>query len=108
MKGEKGSILNEKGFTLIEMMIVILIISVLLLIAVPSMSKSNKVVKEKSCEATIDLIQSQVSVYQIEKGVLPSTISDMKTAGYIDQTTCPGEIALEITADGTVQQVVTP
>ena len=45
----------QKGFTLIEMLIVLMIISILLLIAVPNMSKNTKVANEKGCDATIDL-----------------------------------------------------
>ncbi|WLD92051.1 competence type IV pilus major pilin ComGC [Alkalihalobacillus sp. AL-G] len=108
MKEVTGFVYNEKAFTLIEMMIVILIISILLLIAVPSMSKSNQIVKDKSCLATIDLIQSQVAAYQINEGTLPIDLNGMLTDGYIDQTTCPGGQQLEITFDGTVQKVGTP
>ena len=34
---------NDKGFTLIEMMIVLLIISILILIAIPNVTKHSKV-----------------------------------------------------------------
>ncbi|MCF6137887.1 competence type IV pilus major pilin ComGC [Pseudalkalibacillus berkeleyi] len=83
---------NEKGFTLIEMLIVILIISILLLIAVPNMSKNTAVVKDKSCEATIELIQSQVAVYEVEKGTPPTDMSDL--TDYVDTITCADGEAL--------------
>ena len=35
------NIMNQKGFTLIEMLIVLLIISVLILITVPNLTKHN-------------------------------------------------------------------
>ncbi len=47
----KKLIKNEKAFTLIEMMIVLLVISVLLIIAVPNISKHNSNINEKGCEA---------------------------------------------------------
>lgn len=103
MKDITNIVRSEKGFTLIEMMIVILIISILLLIAVPSMSKSNKIVQDKSCEATIDLVQSQVAAYQMNEGALPAEIQDMVDKEYIDQMKCPGGEVLEITVDGKVQ-----
>ena len=40
---------NEKAFTLIEMMIVLLIISVLILIAIPNVTKHSKSIDEKGC-----------------------------------------------------------
>lgn len=90
---------NAHGFTLIEMMIVMTIISILLLIIVPNMSASTSVVKEKSCDATIKLLQSQVAVYEIEHGSPPTDIDDL--AQYVDRTDCPDGTELTIT-DGTV------
>lgn len=98
---------NEGGFTLIEMLIVILIISILLLIAVPNMAKNSNVVKEKSCEATIQLLQSQVAAYEVEKGELPADFSVMDD--YIDHWKCPDGQELEldngkvVRPNGTVQ-----
>jgi competence protein ComGC len=85
---------NEGGFTLIEMLIVILIISILLLIAVPNMAKNSNVVKEKSCEATIQLLQSQVAAYEVEKGELPTDFTVMNE--YIDHWKCPDGKELEL------------
>lgn len=93
---------EESGFTLIEMLIVIIIISTLLLIAVPSMSKSNEVVGNKSCDVTIKLLQSQVAAYEIEKGSLPLDLETLATDGYIDKATCPGGETLKL-VDGKVE-----
>lgn len=71
-------LIEEDGFTLIEMMIVLMIISVILLIAVPNMTQNNAVAQDKGCEATIDLLQAQVGAYQIEKGVKPTTLNDIE------------------------------
>lgn len=94
---------QEKGFTLIEMMIVIMIISVLLLIAVPGLTKNNDVVEEKSCEATIKVAQTQVAAYKANENKLPASIDDLVAGDYLDmeETTCPGGEALTIT-DGKV------
>ncbi|TLS36342.1 competence type IV pilus major pilin ComGC [Pseudalkalibacillus caeni] len=81
--------LNDKGFTLIEMMIVMVIISMLLLIAVPSVTKNKSVASSKGCEATVKLIQTQVRAYELENSVLPTDLETLKTAEYIDTTTCP-------------------
>ncbi|SFG11343.1 competence type IV pilus major pilin ComGC [Sporolactobacillus nakayamae] len=72
---------SERGFTLIEMMIVLFIISILLLIAVPNMTKSNTVVMGKSTEATVKLVQSQVAAYQMDNnGALPESLEDLQPA----------------------------
>ncbi|MFG6494204.1 competence type IV pilus major pilin ComGC [Fictibacillus sp. UD] len=92
---------NEQGFTLIEMMIVLLIISVLMLIALPSMTKNNSLVKSLGCEATIDLVQGQVGAYEAEKNVLP-TIEDLFVNKYIDTKVCPDKRPLVIDSEGIV------
>lgn len=40
---------NEKGFTLIEMMIVLFVISILLLITIPNVTKNQSSITEKGC-----------------------------------------------------------
>ncbi|WYP25251.1 competence type IV pilus major pilin ComGC [Alkalihalobacillus sp. FSL W8-0930] len=86
----------QKGFTLVEMLVVLMIISILLLIAIPNMTKNNEVANEKGCDATIKLLQSQVSVYQLEEGIAPSSISDLVDGGYADQGNCPNGDQLEL------------
>lgn len=98
---------NEKGFTLIEMMIVLLIISVLMLIALPSMTKNNKIVKTLGCEATIDLVQGQVGAYEAEHNSLP-TLQQLLDDKYVDTIVCPGDIPLEMDAEGIVSIAGTP
>ncbi|GAY75286.1 competence type IV pilus major pilin ComGC [Sporolactobacillus inulinus] len=69
---------SQRGFTLIEMMIVLFIISVLLLIAVPNMTKSNVVVQKKSTDATVQLVQGQVAAYQTNhNGDLPDNLDEL-------------------------------
>ncbi|KHF38086.1 competence type IV pilus major pilin ComGC [Halalkalibacter okhensis] len=91
---------NEKGFTLVEMLIVLMIISLLLLIAVPNMSNNNEVAASKGCEATVKLIQSQVYAYEIENGKLPDKLEDL-SPDYVDKLTCPDDSELDY-ENGTV------
>ncbi|MFC0188284.1 competence type IV pilus major pilin ComGC [Fictibacillus aquaticus] len=88
---------NEKGFTLIEMMIVLLIISVLMLIAIPSITKNNEVSRKLGCEATIDLLQGQVGAYEAENNATP-TLQDLLDDDYVDTITCPDGTGLVLTS----------
>ncbi|MER2153220.1 MAG: prepilin-type N-terminal cleavage/methylation domain-containing protein [Solibacillus sp.] len=47
---------NEKGFTLVEMLVVLLIISILILVTIPNVSKHFASIDEKGCDAYILVI----------------------------------------------------
>lgn len=95
---------NVRGFTLIEMMIVLMIISALLLIAVPNMSKNNTIAQDKGCEATIDLLQAQVGAYQIEENKFPDSLEVLKNEGYVEIIECPNGTELILSDEGIVEE----
>ncbi|PRO66688.1 competence type IV pilus major pilin ComGC [Alkalicoccus urumqiensis] len=80
---------NEKGFTLIEVMVVLVIISMLLLVFIPNLAKNQSVAGEKSCEAVLELTESQVLAYYSDNGDYPASIEELETEGYVDRTECP-------------------
>ncbi|MCA0970098.1 prepilin-type N-terminal cleavage/methylation domain-containing protein [Halobacillus litoralis] len=84
---------NEKGFTLIEMLIVLLVISVLLIITIPNLSAQTGTIRSKGCEALISTAEAQTEAYLIENETYPATIETLVTDGYLKQTDCPnGEV----------------
>ncbi len=93
---------DEKGFTLIEMLIVMLVISVLLIITVPNVMKNQEAVNSKGCEAYVKMIEGQVQAYKLKEGTLP-TMEKLISSGFIkEDVKCPeGKIAV-IAVDGTV------
>ncbi len=93
---------NQRGFTLIEMLVVLMIISVLLMIAIPSMTKNNDIVQGKGCEATIKLVQTQVHAFEIEKGNIPENLKELVEGNYIDRTSCPDDTELTLDDKGNV------
>jgi competence protein ComGC len=93
---------NEKGFTLIEMMIVMLIISVLLIITIPNVAKHNTNINTKGCEAFERMVEAQVQAYKMDKGELPSSVDQLKSADYLKNTKCPDGTEVVIGKDGTV------
>ncbi|MBD8071336.1 competence type IV pilus major pilin ComGC [Bacillus sp. PS06] len=95
--------MNQKGFTLVEMLIVLLVISVLLLIAIPNVTKHNSFINKKGCDAFIKTVEAQVQAYEMEEGELPKTMQELKTEGYIENTTCPKGDEVIINDDGTVE-----
>ena|SRR5690625_1115831 len=80
---------EENGFTLIEMLIVLTIITVLIILMVPNLTKKSENIHTTGCEALVQTVQAQVSAFQLEKGRSPNNLKELKT-GYIseDQLTC--------------------
>ncbi|WP_019242547.1 MULTISPECIES: competence type IV pilus major pilin ComGC [Bacillus] len=81
--------MNQKGFTLIEMLIVLLVISILLIITIPNIVKQQDSIQNKGCEAFVKMVQGQVQSYQIDNNKLPTSLSILKDEGYIHKTSCP-------------------
>lgn len=96
---------NNRGFTLIEMMIVLLVISVLLIITIPNVTKHNSKINSKGCDAFVKMVQAQVQAYEIDKKAIPSNIQDLVDEDYLNEnnTTCPNGKAITISADGKVE-----
>nr|WP_106779862.1 competence type IV pilus major pilin ComGC [Lysinibacillus timonensis] len=93
---------HEKGFTLIEMMIVLLIISVLIIITIPNVTKHFATIDEKGCEAYVTMVQGQVEAYRIENNKYP-TVQELIQDKYITSTNCPnGKQTIVIDENGNV------
>lgn len=93
---------NEKGFTLIEMLIVLAIISVLILIAIPNVTKQSKTIDEKGCDAYVQMVQGQVEAYKLENKKYPDEIETLVTAGFLNANPeCPNGSTISL-ADGQV------
>ncbi|MDF2945714.1 MAG: competence protein ComG [Bacillales bacterium] len=93
--------MKKNGFTLVEMLVVLFIVSILILITVPNVTKHQSVIKTEGCKAYVKMVQTQVETYELEFGVKP-TITDLINNSYIPSATCPSGEALNI-VDGNVQ-----
>lgn len=87
---------SKKGFTLVELMVVIIILGILVAIAIPIYNNVTKSAKENACKANIRTIQSAVQMYQADHdGKLPSSLRDLVSESesgtkYIDELPkCP-------------------
>ncbi|MCQ6278081.1 competence type IV pilus major pilin ComGC [Bacillus sp. EB600] len=96
---------NEKGFTLIEMMIVMLIISVLLIITIPNITKNNSNINNKGCSAFKKMVEAQIQSFEMEKDRAPASIDELKTEGYLKTGKCPDGTDVAIQPDGTVNTI---
>lgn len=79
---------NEKGFTLIELMVVVLIIGILVAIAIPVFSNAAANAKTQACKANLRTIDGAISQYQANEGGLPPDAGNLNllvTSGYLKQ-----------------------
>lgn len=57
--------MKTKAFTLLEMLVVLVIISVLLLLFVPNLSQQKDKVTETGSEAVVKVVESQAELYEL-------------------------------------------
>ena len=85
----RKKIKNQKGFTLVELMVVIAIIGVLAAIAVPKLSNSTDSAKKAKILADLRTIDSANAVNYADHGSYAATVADLKTNGYLANAPTP-------------------
>jgi general secretion pathway protein G len=69
---------KERGFTLIELMVVILILGMIVGIAMPNLLKNREIARKVATESELRSIQSALEMYYIENDEYPSTDEGVK------------------------------
>ncbi len=74
-----------RGFTLIELMVVMAIISVLLAIALPIYQKSITRAKESVLRNNLFTLRTMIDEYTIDKQKAPESLDELVSEGYLRQ-----------------------
>ena len=77
------SFLGRRGFTLIELMVVLTIITILVSIAVPYYQKSMLRTKETLLRNNLFTMRTVIDEYTYDKQKAPQTLQDLVTEGYL-------------------------
>ncbi len=95
----------KKGFTLIEMVLVMSVIVIIFLLTLPNIQKTLGIVNKKGCDAQLKLVDAAILQYQLKNDSVPTSIQQLVDDNIITQrqTLCHDQGVIRI-EDGQATQ----
>lgn len=100
MKYFKRRLNNNKGFTLLEMIVVLFIVAVLMLLIVPNVGEKRERIDKQATEALANVIQTQVELFELENRNQTVSFQALLSGGYLSQKQVDEAIQKNITISG--------
>lgn len=75
---------NERGFTLVEVLIVVILVAILAAIAVPKYIQAVRGARASDAKVQINAIMNSAKIYQQESGTWPADLTIMEDEGYLE------------------------
>ena len=89
MKERMKKFFNDKGFTLVELMVVVAILAALTVIAIPLFNNKTDDAKKTACDANIRTIESAMAMAEAE-GVEIKSVGDLVAKKFLKEAPqCP-------------------
>lgn len=74
---------KKKGFTLLELLVVLAILAILIAIAVPVYKNQKEKAAITAHNANVRVLETAVESYRQDKGVFPGSVEQLEKEGYI-------------------------
>ena len=100
MKTSRVNVLPCNGFTLVELIVVVVVIGILAAISVPSFNSAAKRARQREAVIIVSSVIKAVQAYWTEHGAQPTSVGDLYQyvdlveCIYGDRQTCKGNVAL--------------
>ena len=80
----------KKGFTLLEMIVVVLIVAILLLLTIPNVARVIEIVQDTGCDGQLKIIETAMIEYRLINGTMPTSITNLIDEGLLlpEQAVC--------------------
>ena len=88
---------RQKGFTLVEILIVVVILGILAAIVIPQFSEASSEARNSSVQSNLQMVRSQVELYKIQHN---DTLPGAGTASFYKALTGKTDIAGAVDASG--------
>ncbi len=90
--------MKKAGFTMLEMMIVILVVALLFLLTIPNINMVMNIIQDKGCDAQLSVVDAAILQYFMMHDAYPSSIDELVTKGLLnsEQKTCQSGDAIRI------------
>ena len=80
----------KKGFTILEMILVLMVVTVMILLTIPNISRKRQIINDVGCRALVEVVNGQILVYELNNGEV-SSVQQLIDEGLLtpQQATCP-------------------
>lgn len=90
--------MNKRGFTLLEMIFVLSVISLVFMLTIPNIQKALQLLHNKGCEAQVKLVDGAILQYELMYNDSPTSVGELIDEGLLNesQTVCQDNRSIEV------------